>query len=439
MLRSSINTGIINKKKAKRFRAKRLFLTYPQCMTRPSMVMYRIKHLFEDNLEWAVVASEKHKDGNPHLHCVVYLKRQLDTYDHTYLDQLTGKHGNYQVARNMVNTLRYVTKDNDYITTEGFDVDAYLNTSSNKKNTKMDIVANRIKEEGADVKDIVEEYPGISLMHLNKIIAFKQFINAIDNEDKLEWYGIDELKCNCGDTRLIANWLNKNIKVERKFKQPQLYVFGIPNTGKTTMINNLEKYVRVYRLPNEDFYDDYYDKEYDLIVIDEFKGQKKQTFMNKLLDGQPMQMPKKGSQYLKKQNLPVIVLSNYSLDNAYKNLDYMAAQALDVRLFIVEVRQFIKLPFFEEDPLATFDNLVNIFGYPGLERSSSNDSTERILITKEVIDKEPIIVNSESIEETIADVQPEGMYDKERSNTTDTVSYESPLMDEEDRDDPDYF
>ncbi len=70
----------------------------------------------------------------------------------------------------------------------------------------------------------------------------------------------------------------------------------------------------------EDFDDEYENNTYDLIVIDEFKGQRKLTWINKFVEGAPMSLRKKGSQYLKTDNPPVVILSNYNLEQCYSKV-----------------------------------------------------------------------------------------------------------------------
>lgn len=85
----------------------------------------------------------------------------------------------------------------------------------------------------------------------------------------------------------------------------------------------------------EDFYDFYFDEKFDLVVLDEFKGQKTIQFLNLWLQGGDMTIRKKGSQYIKRKNLPMIILSNYSLDDCYKDqlkLSTLRARLLEIAL-----------------------------------------------------------------------------------------------------------
>jgi len=44
----------------------------------------------------------------------------------------------------------------------------------------------------------------------------------------------------------IMTWLNLNIKEPRDFRQTQLYIYGPPKMGKSTLIRNLNNYLSIY-------------------------------------------------------------------------------------------------------------------------------------------------------------------------------------------------
>lgn len=63
-------------------------------------MMTKIRKLFDNNLEGAIVSQEMHKDGTPHLHCFVKLHVKRTKTGCADLDMLAGQHGNYQVSLN---------------------------------------------------------------------------------------------------------------------------------------------------------------------------------------------------------------------------------------------------------------------------------------------------------------------------------------------------
>lgn len=84
----------------------------------------------------------------------------------------------------------------------------------------------------------------------------------------------------------------------------------------------------MYEAPYEDWNDNYEDGMFDLIIFDEFKGQKAIYDMNLLTDGYVTPLKRRGKNpYLKKDKLPVIVCSNFSAGEAYKKADEMSRRA----------------------------------------------------------------------------------------------------------------
>jgi len=150
-----------------------------------------------------------------------------------------------------------------------------------------------------------------------------------------------------GDTSIqqLLEWVNSNVCQSRPFRSPQLYLWGPPACGKTSFLRLLEKYLRVYYMPtDENFYDFYDDDSYDLIVVDEFKGQKTIQDINRWLDGQNMTIRMKGRQSLKYKNLPIIIVSNFPPHIVYRNkFEKGELEPFTSRLYVVEVKGMIPL------------------------------------------------------------------------------------------------
>jgi len=137
---------------------------------------------------------------------------------------------------------------------------------------------------------------------------------------------------------VAVEWLETNILQTRLPRQKQLWLYGPPGVGKTRLIGLLRTMLRVYDMPrDEDFYDAYEDGLYDLVILDEFKHQKRLQFLNAWCDGQPLPLRLKGSQTVKTDNLPFIIVSNFSPEQCYK--EGVGRDALVDRLSIVEVRE----------------------------------------------------------------------------------------------------
>lgn len=95
-------------------------------------------------------------------------------------------------------------------------------------------------------------------------------------------------------------------------------------------------------MPTEDFYDSFDEEAHELVVFDEFKGQKSLVFLNRWLQGDPFTIRVKGAQILKSKNLPFIFLSNFSPYDCYKVHD-ASYDAFLTRLNVVHLDSPIEI------------------------------------------------------------------------------------------------
>lgn len=354
----SSNSGKRQKTGHNKFRleGKNLYLTFPQCAVTKEQALERLKKMDNGDLwKFIIVGAEKHKDGNPHLHIVLqgwqrYRSRHVNCFDF-----VGGKHGNYQTARNLRKVIGYCTKDGDYIA-DGINVEEFI--KSQKGNAGVWATVAQQVIDGVPLRQLEK---GFFMQHKRKVQDYANFM-ALDKlrNDKLPWYGINVENLQ-GANYEIGQWLNANIKVNRVFKQPQLYIFGPKNMGKSTLVDNLGKYLSIYRIPpGEDFYDLYEDKMYDLAVIDEFKGQKQVQWLNEWLQGSPMCVRQKGTQTMKMQNIPTIILSNFPLKSCFPGFMADRMDTLECRLDMVEVTEFIDLDFSGMMKVDGWDNHLEI-------------------------------------------------------------------------------
>lgn len=290
-----------------------------------------------------MIAEEAHKDGTPHLHIALCFQQQFSSTNMAAFDPITGQHGNYQPMKNVRQCVAYVTKSGVF-TAVGIDPVALAQKKASKFNEMAKILL-----DGKTILDINALDPGFVLQHKRKIEEYESWISRRrEKEAKKKWQpfltaDIEDL--NTTSEMSIAAWLNLNIREPREFRQAQLYVHGPPKTGKSSLVKKLEEFLNIYYVPrDEEFYDEYEDGLYDLAVFDEFTNTKTMQWMNAWLDGQVVYLRKKGGQILKKQNIPTIVLSNYTLEQNYRKL-YEASklEPLLSRFKIIEVTEFIAI------------------------------------------------------------------------------------------------
>lgn len=307
-----------------------------------------------------LVSSELHADGELHLHAAVQLERKCDIRNVHHLD-LNGPershHGNYQAARNWANTVRYVTKEDREPATFGIpDLAAYLNAVVKKKNSTLALVGRRFLDDpDTDIHSLVVEMPELWRL-VPDMKTFQAFCRAKKrNADLMTWSPVPLDGLNPSSTT-IGEWLNANLFQERAFKQAQMWIHGPPNHGKTSLIAALQKSCRVYVIPMTEKWDDLFDdNDYDLVVFDEFKGQRSITWMNGFTDGSHFPVSRRGTApFLKTKNLPCIVLSNFSIQGAYSKVDQLERLApLMARFICVD----LGTPLFSD----TLFDLINTF------------------------------------------------------------------------------
>ncbi len=322
-----------------RLQAVRIYLTYPQCDTTKEVVLQRAKDRWGEELRWIVIGQENHADGNLHLHIAICFVRKKDFQSASYLDFLTMTHGNYQAMKKMRECLEYCTKDGNYLE-EGICAADWL--------MAQQPVSARIAKAVADGKDLEEvhsEFPSYMVRNLRQVeyyISWRKRMRTQMREP--EWDGVMCARDAPHPTHAIVAWLNRNILSPRIHKQRQLWIWGPPNVGKSSLLLLLSTWLRVLWMPKEEnYYDLWEDNVYDLMVIDEFRGQKKLTWMNEVLEGVPLVMPFKGGQRMKTQNIPIIICSNGTPNQSYSKVDVQWLAPLEARLKVVEVTEFIMI------------------------------------------------------------------------------------------------
>jgi len=91
------------------------------------------------------------------------------------------------------------------------------------------------------------------------------------------------------------------------------------------------------------YLEDYEDDIYDLCIIDEYKGQFPVYLLNNFLDGSEVRFHTKGGSVIKRQNIPTMIMSNYSPKECYPNVDEIALDALMTRIRVINPDSFISI------------------------------------------------------------------------------------------------
>lgn len=322
-----------------RMRAKNFFLTFPQCSRSKQDALTSLTQL-PLSLKGAIVAKENHADGTPHLHIGVYLHEVLDTRDPRFFDSVGQKHGRYEVMRSEHKTILYCSKDDTDPLRHGIlptpptvNPKKRSRSSEASSKSKSTTIAEAIQS-GLTIAQVNAMDPGYCLLNLKKIEQYHSFCSITAAAASKESLSLPILYVGSRPaTKLVIDWLNTNLGCERPLKSPQMYLYGPPNSSKTSLIMKLEAFLSVYYMPiSEEFYDYYFDDLVQLIVLDEFKGSKTIQTLNQWLDGQRLTVRVKGAQRMKKTNHPFIILSNYSLQESYPNVPPSKLASLQARL-----------------------------------------------------------------------------------------------------------
>lgn len=328
-------------------RAVHLFLTYPQCPIPKEDAMRLLKNSLR-NYEGCLIASEQHEDGTPHLHAYVKLRVRSEFRSAQFADLHWGGlvyHGNYQRARSVASVAEYVLKDGDFIA-DGVDPNIVAGRPKKSKSSSL-ATASRILA-GATLRELMEdeELRGFVLTNLQRIQLYQRTWDAMKSmeEAKLPLDRLTFCVSMSPERILIAEWITKNLShpppTGRDFRTKQLFVWGPTEIGKTSMCLHLSKFFKVYWAAYSGEFLDGYSDEFELVVFDEFRGQKTITWLNVFLQGSPVVINIKHGFVMKKKNIPCIFLSNLPPHQVYKNVEESLLEAFISRLLIVNLHQY---------------------------------------------------------------------------------------------------
>lgn len=275
----------------------KLFLTYPQCPLGKDEALTALIAKF--NIKHYLIATEKHKTGDLHLHVYLELNESYRTRDKLFAD-LGPYHGNYQGCRSAKNVLQYCSKAEDYIT--DLDVPAILQARESKKK----LLGIRILS-GEPLTLIVRENPEFifGFKRLKEDIAAFKEDEFIDPRDDLP-------------SDLPNTWL-KRLPVDLDNKKCHYWIWSAePNKGKTTFaVNLLEKFRGICKSTDFSYWNIKSDTE--LVVLDEFaRGSIKAQTLNSMCDGTfEYRVFQAGLIRLNIGKPLIIVLSNSSIETVY--------------------------------------------------------------------------------------------------------------------------
>jgi len=338
--------GLIPLEVTKNFRinCKRLFITFPQTDTLKEDAAEKLKSNSKTNDCSFIIAQERHQDGNIHLHVYIEKSSNFNFKDPKYFDFITGKHGNIQKVRSKEAVIGYVCKEGDFICHK-IDPSSILQKmkmqQEKKRKRESQTKSHRIFEylkNGKSYEDLLidEELGSYLVLHGNKVKAFANDF-ALLRERK------ERIASRPGYLHFIINDVEFDALANMPFKSKQFWIWGPPNTGKSTFIRKLEDSgLRGFDIPVNNDFAEWDDEKYDFAYIDEFKGQLTIQFLNLFLQGSKMRLPGKyviGGR-VKNRNVPVFILSNYTPEEVYHKKSSRDLEPLLARLRVIELKSF---------------------------------------------------------------------------------------------------
>lgn len=349
---------------------RKILVTYPRCGKLKELEAGLISEFGQpgtstSRIQAYAISREKHKDGSFHLHLALEFTKD-QTIRGNRMSRLVGSQCNIAKAGrrpfDWINVVKYVCGSVEKKVGEYSEVITYPHDLLDTILKKEALLVNRKERvghaaqafklfvDGKSVLQVLTEIPSLGTQ-VRSLQALKALI-----EDEAE-----EMLCtpkyvlssvepiiDHPNTSALVDWFQSNFlsTVARTLRSPALYIHGPPAIGKTTLVQTLQEFFRIYIMTNEkQNVDGWENNKYDLVVFDEFLGQWPVTFMNQFLDGSYMRIQRKClPSKLKTQNVPVVILSNKPPDAHYQNVDEVIRKAFISRLQVVSFDESLVLP-----------------------------------------------------------------------------------------------
>ncbi len=345
-------------------------LTYSRCNVPPDVCGRALSDRFglvnnrSNPLDEVHVVREAHADGGNHLHALISFasrKRITNPLAFDILDEKEWCHPNVAIVRSWDASCLYLSKTGNEIyhwyregcgsSVASFAAavirgEKYKEEKGHHSKGKFKKAEALIATNKGNILAVREAMPGFFMQHLKKIREYSAFyqLYVAEEEVKKPWVPlVDIAAMEHRYNRVIAEWLNSNLFVPRFPKQKQLYIWGEPDTGKTSFVNWLEDFCFIWRPSRQTggFQDAWRPNHYNLVVIDELEEKDIPiSFLKILLGGGVQEMPMKGlPSATKRERLPVVVLSQSRVDELYPKCGMASVRALESRVIRVQMKQ----------------------------------------------------------------------------------------------------
>lgn len=252
------------------------------------------------------VARELHRDGSDHYHAIISLPDHIDIRDPTYFD-LEGHHGNYQGVRNYTNVLNYVRKAGEFLESG--------QTPYASKSQDSDILS--AEDPIGALTDAIQS-SSIRLRGYKRLR--EDLLTALSDITHRRRFPYIERRFN---SCTIGQCLT--FTFSSRFKSPKLYIWGPPNTGKTSLLDQYNP-AYLYHAPDNNDWTGLNCNYHKMIIFDEFHGQHPLSTLLKMMQGSHTRINTKGGSYDYNVNMPIIFLSNVAPTSCYKHPEAFLAR-----------------------------------------------------------------------------------------------------------------
>ena len=301
-------------------------------------------------IKYYSIAIESHADGNPHLDLLIIFEKRI-ALEPTELDFLCSKHGNLTKYRNLNQTIiEYGFKEDKPLTNcptikqllDEYELktDPYsffqkqmlknpygfnLAQFCDKKNYFRYIqgyksIESKLKtHQEARCNNLLKSKPGIKFIDKELI---QSTLTSTQLEEYYSWSGYQQ----------IVDFLNQipTYGTNRPTHTQNLFIHGQPKTGKTSLIETIQKSTSVYPVGTQNWFPKFQNHTYKLMFWDQCRlSMMTWEQMLILLDGRPYDLPYKGGSTLKYDNQLWIMTSNKSVRQHLKEKHSYLQQDFD--------------------------------------------------------------------------------------------------------------
>jgi hypothetical protein len=269
-----------------------------------------------------VTALEKHKDGGLHIHACIVFANKRNIKDPRYFD-IFGRHCNIQAVKNLNNTLRYITKESNYLCFGITEQEIKAMGSGLSQYTAYLSTCPSLMEIHKKHPDMFFRYP----VHTHKFLEVSKRVSEEKQRRGFTWPDPTSIEDTTSSLILRHVWMAVHKK--RPIRTTNLYIHGPPKTGKSLLFTYLNQYFKVYFAPQDEQFFDGFSNDTDIVVFDEFQSSFPATWVNSFCTGHPMSIRQKGAQLQKTSNPLVVILSNLPISKQYARLQISSPPIYD--------------------------------------------------------------------------------------------------------------